>query len=239
MRPEDLSLLDQLEEWIESQIPRDLHDLPYRMLDTMERVSNEICMSLSRVVIFEAHISPVETLNLRGPDSISIPFPPFGGKEIAPPPPPPSAGLSALPLTIYNQAHRLVKAHPYVVGTGAAMALTVGLGYGAAQLGYGGRYGRAMRNRRKFGTRGVVEDGMLKEAIGESSDMFLRVGHLTDPSSHPLTLSDATVALGSHGHFAQSGIHRSCGGASSGRCGIVGEKNGSLGREDWPTGADL
>lgn len=46
------------------------------------------------------------------------------------------------------------------------MALTVGLGYGAAQLGYGGRYGRALRNRRKFGTNGVVEDGMLKEAIG-------------------------------------------------------------------------
>lgn len=41
--PDDLSLLDQLEEWLEAQVPTNLHDLPYRMLETMERVSNELC----------------------------------------------------------------------------------------------------------------------------------------------------------------------------------------------------
>ena len=44
--PDDLSLLDQLEEWLEAQVPTNLHDLPYRMLETMERVSNELCMSM-------------------------------------------------------------------------------------------------------------------------------------------------------------------------------------------------
>ena len=43
MMPDDLSLLDQLEEWLESQVPTNLHDLPYRILETMERVSNELC----------------------------------------------------------------------------------------------------------------------------------------------------------------------------------------------------
>lgn len=44
MKPEDLSFLDQLEEWLEAQVPRDLGGLPHRMLETMERMSNEICM---------------------------------------------------------------------------------------------------------------------------------------------------------------------------------------------------
>jgi hypothetical protein len=41
--PDDLSFLDQLEEWLEAQVPANLHELPYRMLETMERVSNELC----------------------------------------------------------------------------------------------------------------------------------------------------------------------------------------------------
>lgn len=41
--PPELSFLDQLEEWLEDQVPTNLHDLPYKMLETMERVSNEIC----------------------------------------------------------------------------------------------------------------------------------------------------------------------------------------------------
>lgn len=41
--PDDLSLLDQLEEWLEAQVPTNLHELPMRMLDRMERMSNEIC----------------------------------------------------------------------------------------------------------------------------------------------------------------------------------------------------
>jgi hypothetical protein len=43
--PDDTSLIDQLEAWLESQVPTNLHDLPYRMLETMERVSNELCQS--------------------------------------------------------------------------------------------------------------------------------------------------------------------------------------------------
>lgn len=45
--PDDLSYLDQLEEWLESQVPSNLNELPMRMLETMERVSNEICQSES------------------------------------------------------------------------------------------------------------------------------------------------------------------------------------------------
>ena len=105
----------------------------------------------------------METLNIQGAPSISIPFPPFV-KEVPPPPPP-----KALPCTIYNRAGRLIKAHPYVLGTGAALALTLGIGYGGALLGYGGAWGERVRNKRKFGTRGVVQDGVMKEAIGKLS----------------------------------------------------------------------
>ncbi|KAK1924121.1 hypothetical protein DB88DRAFT_489160 [Papiliotrema laurentii] len=147
MMPDDLSLLDRLEEWLEAQVPRNLNDLPHRMLETMERMSNEI----------------FDTLNIQGAPSISIPFPPFAGEEPPPPPPPPT--ITALPCTLYHRAGKLVKAHPYVLGTGAALALSVGIGYGTAYMGYGGRWGERVRNKRKFGTRGVVQDGMLKEAI--------------------------------------------------------------------------
>jgi hypothetical protein len=41
--PEDTSLIEQLERWLEAQVPTNLQDLPYRMLETMERVSNELC----------------------------------------------------------------------------------------------------------------------------------------------------------------------------------------------------
>jgi len=41
--PIDLgALLDQLEEWLEAQVPPNLHELPGKMLETVERVSNEI-----------------------------------------------------------------------------------------------------------------------------------------------------------------------------------------------------
>ena len=46
--PDDLSILDQLEDWLEAQVPpnlHNLHDLPFKMLETMERVTNEICES--------------------------------------------------------------------------------------------------------------------------------------------------------------------------------------------------
>ena len=78
-----------------------------------------------------------------------------------------------MPVTLYRRTERLVKAHPYVFGTSAVLAMTVGLGLGGAYLGYGGKYGKSLRMRRRLGTRGVVEDGMLKEAIGE-----FRLGHV-------------------------------------------------------------
>jgi hypothetical protein len=41
--PDTNTLLDQLEEWLEAQVPTNLHDLPYKMLETMERVTTELC----------------------------------------------------------------------------------------------------------------------------------------------------------------------------------------------------
>lgn len=46
MRDES-TLLDHLEEWLTAQVPKDLHDLPLRMIETMERVSNELSEWLS------------------------------------------------------------------------------------------------------------------------------------------------------------------------------------------------
>lgn len=41
--PVDLhQMLDQLEEWLEAQVPSNIHELPGKMLETVERVSNEI-----------------------------------------------------------------------------------------------------------------------------------------------------------------------------------------------------
>ena len=42
--PDTNTILDQLEEWLEAQVPTNLHDLPYKMLETMERVTTELCM---------------------------------------------------------------------------------------------------------------------------------------------------------------------------------------------------
>ena len=104
----------------------------------------------------------VESLNIHGPPSISIPFPPFSGKEIpAPPPPPPPMSFQA---SLYHKADKYIRQHPYVAG---ALALTVGLGLS--------RVGRTLQlshgwppRLQKIRTRGVVKDGMLKEAVGES-----------------------------------------------------------------------
>ncbi|KAK6910212.1 hypothetical protein I203_104244 [Kwoniella mangroviensis CBS 8507] len=150
--PDDLSFLDQLEEWLDNQVPNNLHDLPYKMLETMEKVTNEL----------------FETLNIHGPPSISIPFPPFGGKDSPPPPPPPSPP-SIIPTTglkaAYCKSERLIKEHPYLFSA----AISVGLGLTGLTI-Y--KYSNNLRNlkndlkmRRKFGVKGRVEDGMLKEAI--------------------------------------------------------------------------
>ncbi|WWC89436.1 uncharacterized protein L201_004360 [Kwoniella dendrophila CBS 6074] len=150
--PDDLSFLDQLEEWLDSQVPNNLHELPYKMLETMEKVTNEL----------------FETLNIHGPPSISIPFPPFGGKE-APPPPPPPTPLPLIPLTgltsYYHKSEKIIRKHPYLAGT----ALTVGLGLtGLTVYKYSSNLSKLKNEfklKRKFGIKGRVEDGMLKEAI--------------------------------------------------------------------------
>lgn len=41
--PIDLgALLDQLEGWLQEQVPSNIQELPAKMLETVERVSNEI-----------------------------------------------------------------------------------------------------------------------------------------------------------------------------------------------------
>lgn len=45
--PDESSLLDQLEEWLEQQVARNLYDLSSRAIETMERMSNELCRSSS------------------------------------------------------------------------------------------------------------------------------------------------------------------------------------------------
>ena len=104
-------------------------------------------------------LDSVETLNIHAPASISIPFPPFLAKETHAVAktcchPKPPAGL-------YHRAGRLIKAHPYAVGTGAALVMTVGLGVGTYLVKSGSTRMKRIR------ARGVVENGMLKEAIGE------------------------------------------------------------------------
>ncbi|WWC70332.1 uncharacterized protein I206_104282 [Kwoniella pini CBS 10737] len=159
--PDDLSFLDQLEEWLDSQVPNNLHELPYKMLETMEKVTNEL----------------FETLNIHGPPSISIPFPPFGGKEVPPPPPPPtqsllpSNGLTTYLNGAYCRSSKLVTSHPYLAGT----VISVGLGltgltvYKIATSNIGTNtligWKKQIGTRRRFGTKGIIEDGMLKEAI--------------------------------------------------------------------------
>ncbi|WVQ80634.1 hypothetical protein IAT38_002739 [Cryptococcus sp. DSM 104549] len=147
--PDDLTFLDQLEEWLEAQIPHNLHDIPHKVFDTMEKMTNDL----------------FDTLNIHGPPSLTIPFPPFSGKEVPPPPPPPPPpGAFSSCHSVCSKSVRGAKAHPVAVGA----ALTVGLGL-AGLVVYKGMNGgfdvKGWRERRKFGNRGVVVDGMLKEAI--------------------------------------------------------------------------
>ncbi|AAW40726.1 hypothetical protein CNBA1720 [Cryptococcus deneoformans B-3501A] len=147
--PEDLSFLDQLEDWLEAQIPNNLHDLPSKMFDTVEKLTNDL----------------FETLNVHGPPSISIPFPPFGAKEVPtvplPPPPPPSSTISCCQNAVHRSG-RFVKTHPIAVGA----VISVGLGF-TGLLAYHGAsfFAKGRKEKRQFGVNGVVRDGMLKEAI--------------------------------------------------------------------------
>ncbi|ODO08799.1 hypothetical protein L198_00532 [Cryptococcus wingfieldii CBS 7118] len=143
--PGDLSFLDQLEDWLEAQIPNNIHHLPHKMYDTVEKMTGEL----------------LDSLNIHGPPSISIPFPPFGGKDAPPPPPPPSSAVSCAH-SVADRSGRVLKNHPYAVGA----ALSVGLGLTGLMVYKGvGVFGNDWRIKRRFGVRGAVEDGMLKEAI--------------------------------------------------------------------------
>ncbi|BEI87783.1 uncharacterized protein CcaverHIS019_0105010 [Cutaneotrichosporon cavernicola] len=140
----DLSvLLDQLEEWIEAQVPQNLSELPGKMLETAERMTNEL----------------MDSLAMHGPPSISIPFPPFAKPAPPPPPPPPPA--------VYSCAGNIARKHPYLVAAGVGLALTASVGAIGMVTGVGvfGAYGREWRLRRQFGVRGIVDGGMLQEAI--------------------------------------------------------------------------
>ncbi|KAI9639471.1 uncharacterized protein MKK02DRAFT_39770 [Dioszegia hungarica] len=141
--PEDLTLLDELEHWIECQIPRNLGDLPRQLFDTVERVTQEI----------------FDTLNIHGPPSLSLPFPPFTLNE-PPPPAPPLPPPSTLSTYGLERVEKLARAHPYACAGGAALVLTVGLG-----AGYGAYKRGGMMIGGRAGVRGVVNDGMLKDAI--------------------------------------------------------------------------
>lgn len=112
---------------------------------------------------------PVETLNLHGPPSLSIPFPPFLSSSPPPPPPPP-----VVPPTLLNKAELYVRAHPYLCASGAFVAVGLGvhatIGYKLPYLNaFYARDGQVVGRRRVRGQglQGAVEDGMLREAIGE------------------------------------------------------------------------
>ena len=91
--PEDTSLIEQLERWLEAQVPTNLQDLPYRMLETMERVSNELCR-------YHPHSVNMALTVSRNPQyqRSSIPFDPIStihGEDTA----------SAIPTTHEESAH--------------------------------------------------------------------------------------------------------------------------------------
>lgn len=160
--PEDLTLLDELEHWIECQIPRNLGDLPRQLFDTVERVTQEICkLYSSERILDQTADSPVDTLNIHGPPSLSLPFPPFTLNE-PPPPAPPLPPPSTLSTYGLERVEKLARAHPYACAGGAALVLTVGLG-----AGYGAYKRGGMMIGGRAGVRGVVNDGMLKDAIGK------------------------------------------------------------------------
>jgi hypothetical protein len=112
--------------------------------------------------LIDRHVDKsVETLNINGAPSLSIPFPPFMEKR---PPPPPPTPIRGMPMTVYHKSVKAVQDHPYIAG-GMALALTAGLGYG----GYALSVRKDRFSSRRVGNKGAVEDGMLKEAIGTPS----------------------------------------------------------------------
>jgi hypothetical protein len=69
---------------------------------------------------------------------------------------------------VYSRAGDLARRHPYLVAGAVGLTLTASIGAIGMATGVGvfGAYGREWRLRRQFGVRGIVEGGMLQEAIG-------------------------------------------------------------------------
>lgn len=136
---------------------------------------------------------------MHGPPSISIPFPPFSTKASPPPPPPPPP--ESYSTAIVNKTSRLFHAHPYAASAAAALSLGLGVSVTAKVLGVGPFAGGRRVGRARFGTRGVIEDGMLKEAIGELHAAFFWFQQLKcnvvllSPSPMPPILWTLTITL--------------------------------------------
>ncbi|KAJ9109141.1 hypothetical protein QFC21_000469 [Naganishia friedmannii] len=114
--PTGLSALFQdLEQLFHDNVPENLHDLPHRILDTIDKLTGEV----------------YEAVNAFGPPSISLPLPPFlsiedGPKSARVLPTPPSP-----PPTFYEKLSRYTTDHPYIATTGVlgVTALGVSIGY--------------------------------------------------------------------------------------------------------------
>jgi hypothetical protein len=114
-------------------------------------------------------------------------------EKAAPPPPPPSPPMV---VTAWNKSVRLAHDHPYWAG-GLALAMTAGLGYGGyTAYTYGGLRGSSNRGKR-LGSKGVVQDGMLKEAVGKLPACSVKA-KLTISSAGPLPHATALGAPGSN-----------------------------------------
>lgn len=133
-------------------------------------------------------LSSVDTLQVYGPPSISLPLPPFFAEAPPPAPPPPPP-----PQSLITRIERYATAHPY-----ALAGYVVGGAVGATAVGLGVRYAladpraRALWRReegpgvsdmrdaaglrarragmdasRRSKLRGDVQDGFLKDAVGK------------------------------------------------------------------------
>jgi hypothetical protein len=75
-----------------------------------------------------------------------------------------------MPVTLYHKSIKAFNDYPYLVG-GMAVAMTAGLGYGG-YIAHERYKGRMLGGGRRLGSKGKVEDGMLKEAVGRSEICF-------------------------------------------------------------------
>ena len=106
------------------------------------------------------------------------------------PPPPLPAPIRSMPINMHHKSVKVVHDHPYLAG-GMALAMTAGLGYG----GYAMYTKKNAITGRRLGSRGIVEDGMLKEAIGMFPRCAILMIVLLVPSPSPPILVPLTATL--------------------------------------------